>query len=433
MTKNYLVQSLMIAGIGLFLGGYGAYLWQYQEKSYTEVRDDAAPNGEAAVPVLPSVEELFPHVMPPNSTLNAVLQDQGFTPQTIHQIVEAAKPVANLGRLNSGVRFNIVYAPAVADADPVAIEIRFRFSATELLDVRKTGSLWHAEKIREVVDTKIRTFAGEVESSLWGSAVQAHMDPNLISELAEVFAWQIDFNREVQEGDRWRISVEQKFVRGQPIGWGSIQAAEYDNGDQKFSAVLFQINEQERGYFAPDGSNLKKMFLKSPLRYGRISSRFTTKRFHPILQINRPHLGVDYAAPVGTPIRAVGDASVEVAGTVGGAGKMIKLRHNAMYITAYKHLSGFAQGVHAGARVRQGQVIGYVGTTGLSTGPHLHFEFFQGGQYVDPLGKKFPSAEPVPARLFGQFQVAMKNQLASLPDWENSGRAELGSTQEPTH
>lgn len=399
--------------MGLLLGGVGAYLW------HTEARRPsvAVVETEVMVPVLPPIEEVYPYVIPPRSTLNSVLRKLNISGPVIHQIVEAAKPLSDLGRLSPGVRFQLTHLDG---SETELTGIRFRFSAAEMLDIKKMNGNWSAEKINEVIDTRIMTFSGVVTSSLWESAVEAKMDPNLISELAEVFAWQVDFSREVQQNDRWRISVEQKLVKGEPIGWGPILAAQYENGDQKYSGILFQWNGEERGYFAPDGSSLKKMFLKSPLRYGRISSRFTTKRFHPILQRHRAHLGVDYAAPIGTPVRAVGDGVVTQAGWNGGAGRMIKLRHNSTYTTAYKHLHGFAKGVRSGARVKQGQIIGYVGNTGLSTGPHLHFEFFQAGRYVDPLGRKFPSADPVPTQFLSQFQAESKNLMASLPAWNST-------------
>jgi murein DD-endopeptidase MepM/ murein hydrolase activator NlpD len=416
-TKVFLGVVLVAGGLGL--GAVGTFLWQNHQ-----AKEVVAVQVPADVPVLPTMEELYPHILPPNSTLNSVLREMSISPQVIHQLVEAAKPYYDLGRLNAGTRFQIGFAP---NSETEMNAMSFRFSPVESLRLKKVAGTWTAEKIVEQVETKVMTFSGNVESSLWESAVQAKMDPNLISELAEVFAWQIDFSREVQEGDRWRISVEQRRVHGQPVGWGSILAAEYENGDQSYSGVLYQVNDQERGYYAPDGTSLRKMFLKSPLKYGRISSRFSTKRFHPILQINRAHLGVDYAAPVGTPVRAVGDGVIADAGTHGGAGRMIRLRHNDTYTTAYKHLSGFAKGIHSGARVRQGQVIGYVGTTGLSTGPHLHFEFFQGGRYVDPLGRKFPSAEPVPATMMTQFQAATQQLMASLPTWDTSVAQKTGS------
>jgi len=404
-----------LCGFVFYFAASGAYFWATQGGRPPLQNSGENLEAESAPQLTPSVDELYPYVLPARSTLNGVLRNLEVSPQIIHKIVEAAKPVMDLGRLRPGVRFQLSYLPG---SENEVVAIRFRFSPAEMLEVSKIQDVWSAKKISEVVDTKIITFSGVVISSLWESAAAAKMDPNLISELAEVFAWQIDFSREVQVHDRWRISVEQKLVKGEAIGWGSILAAEYENDGHRHSAILFQVNEQERGYFAPDGSNLRRMFLKSPIRYGRISSRFTTKRFHPILQVNRPHLGVDYAAPIGTPIRAVGDGVITIASWNGGAGKMIKIRHNSIYTTAYKHLSGFGKGVHPGSRVSQGQIIGYVGTTGLSTGPHLHFEFFQGDRYVDPLGRKFPSADPVPVQLMSHFQSEVKVMMSSLPPWD---------------
>lgn len=387
------------------------------------------------VNILPSVEEVFPHVIPPRSTLNGVLRELGVSSQVIHQIVQAAKPVSDLGRLKPGTRFQLFYesfgektasaaippgtveTEAGSEAAAGVVGIKFRFSPVEMLDIKKIADEWSAQKITEVVETRVMTFSGIVKSTLWESAVEAKMDPNLIADLAEVFAWQVDFSREVQADDRWRLSVEQKLVKGEPVGWGSILAAEYQNEEQKFIGILYRVNENQAGYYSPDGVSLRRMFLKSPIRYGRISSRFNTRRLHPILQYRRPHLGVDYAAPIGTPIRAVGDGVAVEVGVRGGAGKMIRIRHNSEYATAYKHLNGFARGVRSGARVQQGQIIGYVGNTGLSTGPHLHFEFFQGGRFVDPLGKKFPSAEPIPSEQLAQFKTEATTLLTSLPDW----------------
>lgn len=377
---------------------------------------DQKPDRElsvAAEPVL-SVEDLFPHEIVPGSTLSSVMGSLGINSQVIWEIVQASKPIVDLGRLRPGTRFQLYYSEAV---EPEVVGIKFRFSPMELLEVKRGPEGWAAEQILETVETRVVTFTGMVTSSLWESAVEANMDPNLIADLAEIFAWQVDFAREVREQDRWRISVEQRLVKGEVIGWGAILAAEYENSGQLYQAALFQIDENTRGYFAPDGSSLRRMFLKSPIKYGRISSRFNRRRFHPVLRVRRPHLGVDYAAPTGTPIRAVGSGTITFARWSGGGGKVIKIRHNSIYTTAYKHLSRFARGIRPGSKVQQGQIIGYVGSTGLSTGPHLHFEFFRAGQYIDPLKYNFPSADPVPTNLLGQFQSEANSLLASLPEW----------------
>ncbi len=375
-----------------------------------------------------TIEEMFPHQIKAQSTLFSVLREAGVSPQVITEIVKEAKPYFDLTRVMPGTRFQLIEDVSV---ERQINEIRFRFSASEFLHIKKVNDLWVAEKIIEKVDIKVVTFAGVVVSSLWKSAESAQMDPNLISELAEIFGWQVDFAREVRVKDRWRLSVEQKFIKGEPVGWGAILAAEYQNAGDLHTAVLFRFNNGDSGYFAPDGSSLRRMFLKSPIKFGRISSRFSRKRMHPVLKINRPHLGVDYAAPIGTPVRAVGDGVVTFAGWLGGGGKTIKMRHNSTYSTAFKHLNGYAKNIRSGTKVRQGQIIGYVGNTGLSTGPHLHFEFYQRGQYIDPMGKKFPSADPVPSQLLGQFKAELPSLLSYLPSWEAASESERNAALNP--
>lgn len=365
-----------------------------------------------------SLEEEYPFVFAKNSTLFTELRKLGVDGSTIQKISTASKPQVNLSKIIPGTRYQVIRS---ANSSQMIESIKFYFSPVESLIVTRNpengADTWVAEKITETINTETVTYSGVVSTSLWDSAEQAQMDPELISDLAEIFAWQVDFAREVRVNDRWRLSVEKKLVKGKTVGWGSIVAAEYENAGQLFSATLFRAEGKNLGYFAPDGTSLRRMFLKSPIRYGRISSRFTKNRFHPILKTNRAHLGVDYAAPIGTPIRAVGDGVITLAAWSGGGGKVIKIRHNSTYETAYKHLRGFAPNVRSGARVSQGQIIGYVGTTGLSTGPHLHFEFFKDGRFVDPLGKKFPSADPIPKNLLAQFQAESSGLLGSLPAW----------------
>ena len=385
----------------------------------TEPKKLASSNSEMlpiqeATPL--SLEEAYPHVIEPRSNLSSNLRPLGVDASTVHDIVQASKNVYNLSRIPAGIRFNLTFAEEALGARLNAIE--FRLSPIEKVRVRRESDFWQAEKIVEEVDIQVVHFAGVVMSSLWESAQRAEMDSALIAELADIFGWEIDFAREVRLHDRWRLSVEQKLVQGTPVGWGSILAAEYENDGQVYQAALHRKDGEDMGYFDLQGNSLRKMFLKSPIRFGRITSGFNLRRFHPILKTRRPHLGVDYAAPIGTPIRAVGDGVVKMAGWKGGGGKVIQIRHNSTYQTNYLHLSGFARGVRTGARVKQGQVIGYVGTTGLSTGPHLHFEFYQAGKYVDPLGKKFPSADPIPPSQLAEFLNQASPRLAQLPAWE---------------
>jgi murein DD-endopeptidase MepM/ murein hydrolase activator NlpD len=356
------------------------------------------------VVVVVPIEVEYPYVMTSGATLSSALKRLNVSSQVVHQIVEAAKPVSDLTKVFPGLRFQVL---RTGEGSEDVVGFKFRFSAVESLELAKVNEQWTAKKKTEPTETRLVHFEGTVTSSLWESAEAAKMDPNLISEMAEIFAFEVDFAREVKANDTWTLSVEEKLVKGQHFAWGSVKNSDFINAGTKHSAVLFELNGEKIGYFAPDGSNLKKMFLKSPIKYGRISSRFNRARFHPILQVSRPHLGVDYAAPVGTPIRAVGSGVITTAAWVGGAGKMIRIRHNGVYETAYKHLSRFASGIRNGSRVQQGDVIGYVGNTGLSTGPHLHYEFYISGRFVYPMSQKFPSGEAIPENLMKQFQALL--------------------------
>ncbi|NCN39837.1 peptidoglycan DD-metalloendopeptidase family protein [bacterium] len=367
-------------------------------------------------PVLQTGAEVYSYSLPRNSTFYQALRELEFSPQEIRSIVQVADDHMDLSKLLPATKFDLVYAQKPLDR---IVEIGYSLEPAKRLRLKRgADSSWVAQVDLLETQTRVLSFTGRVNSSLWESAIYAGMDPVLVAEMASIFAWQIDFSREVQKGDRWRIMVEELLIEGKPAGWGDILAAEYDHQGEIHTGVLLRSSESgELGYFTPEGKSLRRMFLKAPIKFGRISSRFQKRRFHPILKTHRPHLGVDYAAPRGTPVMAVGDGVVTRASSMGGAGNTIKLRHNSMYMTHYKHLKSFAKGVRAGKKVRQGQIIGYVGSTGLSTGPHLHFELWENGRYVDPLGKKFPSSDPVPTKYLKTFVSQAKSWLGYLPKW----------------
>ena len=368
-------------------------------------------------PKIETTEELFPFVIAKNQSLYEILTSQGIASQEVFALVNASKKTFNLSRLNPKQRIAI-FTDKKEDGSVDFHGLHILIEPTRVLKVEKQDGNWHAEIHLEKIDIKVRDFQGLVVSSLWESAVQSGMDSQLIVELAEIFAWQIDFNRELRPNDRWRIVVEQQFVRGEAIGWGDILGAEYINEGESYKAILFRQDGEKIGYFDENGESLRKMFLKSPIKFGRITSRFNRRRFHPILKVRRPHLGVDYGAKRGTPVMAVGDGKVTIAKWRGGGGNTVKIRHNSVYKTAYKHLHKFAKGIRPGKRVRQGQIIGYVGSTGMSTGPHLHYEFYKHGKFVDPMKQKFPSAKPVPKTLKPMFLAQAQDHLGQLPVWD---------------
>lgn len=345
------------------------------------------------------------------------LKAAGLDAATAQKLVDQARPVYPLERVRAGTPFKVFLHKTTQKLH--SVEITFSLVETLLAQFHETSQDWTVELIQHPIQTETVTFSGDVNTSLWDSGLASGMDARLISDFADIFAWQVDFSREVQPGDRWRLTVEKKSVDGAFYEWGFIKVAEYHpvNGPV-LTGVRFPQDDPQASYYDLNGASLKRMFLKSPIQYARITSGFSKRRFHPVLKVNRPHNGVDYGAKPGTPVMAVGDGQVVSASFGSDTGNIVRIRHNSVYETAYLHLQGFASGVRKGNRVVQGQTIGYVGSTGLATGPHLHFSFFENGRFVDPLGMKFPSADPVAAEQLSEFKRLAQEVLVSLPSWK---------------
>ncbi|MEJ2321598.1 MAG: peptidoglycan DD-metalloendopeptidase family protein, partial [Gammaproteobacteria bacterium] len=250
------------------------------------------------------------------------------------------------------------------------------------------------ESVKKAVETRTETAQGTIRSSLFADGQNAGMSGKLIMNMAKLFNYDIDFGSELKQGDYFAVIYEADFVDGERIGTGNILAAEFVNNKKQYRVVRYEDDYGNIDYFDEEGRSRKKKFIRTPLNFTRISSRFTRKRWHPVLKRWRSHKGVDYAAPTGTPVWATGDGVVNVIGRQRGYGKVIYIKHG-QYITVYGHLNGFKRGLKKGDRVKQGQVIGYVGQTGLATGPHLHYEFRVNGKHVNPLSAKLPVADPL--------------------------------------
>jgi len=274
----------------------------------------------------------------------------------------------------------------------------------------------HVESHEREITRKLLTASGEIKTSLWNELVHQGANPSLALEMSEVYAWAIDFFG-LQKGDQFRVIYEQLLVENEVVGLGKIRTAWFKHANKDFYAFYF-IQDSIGDYFDEEAQSLRRTFLKAPLRFSRISSRFSHSRLHPVLKIRRPHHGVDYAAPTGTPVQAIGDGKIIYAARKGGAGNMVKIKHNGTYSTAYLHLSRFGKGIKSGVFVKQGDIVGYVGSTGLSTGPHLDFRFYKNGQAVDPLKVESPPAEPVDSsniESFNQYADKMKIELDGIP------------------
>jgi len=375
---------------------------------------DDQPQAFVAEPVRETVLES--HILR-RSTLFQTIKEMGMSNREAFRAIQSAKKVHRLRSIQAGTKVSIFKTlPPVDHISRIIIELE---PTKSIVISQNVDEDWTSEIEDKPIEIRNQSFQGRVETSLWESAVEAGIDPNLIVELAEIFAWQVDFSREVRSGDRFRFVVEQKFVGEKSVGWGKILVAEYENSSEALKAIYYATDDDSSSYFFPSGDSLKLMFLKSPIRFGRISSRFQRRRFHPILKLNRPHMGVDYAARPGTPVMAVGDGEVKYVGWKGGGGLTVIIRHNSTYRTAYKHLKAYRKGLSPRKKVKQGDVIGYVGATGLATGPHLHFEFYENGRFVDPLGRKFPSANPVPGKLLEEFKFLAKEKINQLPLWHS--------------
>jgi len=266
---------------------------------------------------------------------------------------------------------------------------------------------------KKPIITQLKTASGVITSSLWATMKAQALDPALAMELSEVYAWTIDFFG-IKKGDKFRVLYEENFVNGKTIGIGRIFAAQFVHAGEDFYAFRFTQNNEE-SFFDDKGKSLKKAFLKAPLKFNRISSVFSASRFHPVLKIYRPHFGVDYAAPTGTPVVSIGDGTVIAkAYQPAGGGNYLKIKHNSVYTTSYMHLSGFGPGISVGTRVHQGQLIGYVGATGLASGPHLDYRVFLNGSPVDPLKVKAPPTEPIAEKYMKAYSIHCDSLMTKL-------------------
>jgi murein DD-endopeptidase MepM/ murein hydrolase activator NlpD len=352
--------------------------------------------------------------------LSSVLSKFGVNLGTIDTIARNAKPVFDVRKIRQGNKFAIFQTTdsTVKSKYFVYENSPILYTVFELFD---SLQVYQGEK--EVV-YQMKTAQGEIQSSLWNAMKASKLDPMLALKMEEVYAWTVDFFG-LQKGDRFRLIYDEIYVDSTSIGINNIYAAQFDFYGKELFAFRFEKNDST-GYYNEKGENLQKQFLKAPLKFSRISSGFSSGRMHPILRIVRPHHGVDYAAPTGTPVMSIGEGIVVSKGWAGGGGNTVKIRHNSVYTTVYMHLSRYADGINQGARVRQGQVIGFVGSTGLSTGPHLDFRVYKGGSAVNPLTIESPPAKPVDEKYMQEYNILKDSLLRDLQkiEWKEKILAE---------
>ena len=343
-----------------------------------------------------------------NEPLYLSLLKKGIPSQLIYQLTSAIRGKFDLRKSLPGDSYTLVSTP-----DSILF---FEYQKGMIEKYRVTREQGELKASVEPLkfNRVVKSIQGEIGSSLWESMIDLCRNPELILKFAEVFEWEIDFLTEPQRGDSYRLIFEEYDMNGNFVKYGDILAAEYRSGRHVNQAVIYQIPGGRKDWFDPSGKTVRKAFLKSPLNYRRISSRFSYRRFHPILKIFRPHLGVDYAAPAGTPIVSSADGVVISAGWKGGLGKAVEIRHANGFVTSYGHLSAIARGIRSGARVNQKDLIGYVGSSGISTGPHLDYRVQVNGRFVNPLKMIAPPVEPIRPEYMADFQAHRDNLLYAL-------------------
>lgn len=341
-------------------------------------------------------------------SISSILQRLQIDEASVAQVLQHTREARALYRLIPGrtIRANTSAAGHL-------LALRY-LNGTQLLKIDREADALRVSEGPAEVETRILMHSGEIKSSLFAATDAAGMSDAVAIQIAEVFSTDIDFHRDLRQGDRFAAIYEMQYHLGEPVKTGRLLSAEFINNGKTFQAVWFENPEGQGGYYTLDGKNIRKAFLRSPLEFSRISSGFSNSRFHPVLKTWRAHKGVDYAAPTGTRVRATGNGIVEFAGRQGGYGNVVVLRHQSKYTTWYGHLSRFASGIHKGKRVSQGEVIAYVGSTGLATGPHLHYEFRTNNVQQNPLRIAMPPAPPLAPQYRAAFDEAARPQAVRL-------------------
>jgi murein DD-endopeptidase MepM/ murein hydrolase activator NlpD len=343
-----------------------------------------------------------------NDTLEAIFRRMALSPADLAAIRQLPGIRQSLDLLKPGDAIKVTHSAGAVK------ELSRKVSETQTLHVVRDNGGFAAQLTDNPVQTRIRTASAVIDSSLFQAAESAHISDAVALELANVFAWDIDFVLDIREGDRFTAVYQQVYQDGKYLRDGEVLAAEFVNGGKVYRAVRFVDEKGAVGYYTPDGKPMRKAFLRAPLEFTRVSSVFNPHRLHPILNLIRGHMGTDYAAPIGTPVHASGDGKVSFEGVRGGYGNAVLLSHGGGISTLYGHMSRFARNVHVGSSVQQGQVIGYVGMTGLATGPHLHYEYLMNGVHKDPQSVKLPAAEPLRAEAMEKFHSDTTPLIASL-------------------
>jgi len=352
------------------------------------------------------VKKENPRTIKKGDTITALLGNY-LSNQQILQLVRQSKNIFSFSKLCIGQPYRIFLIDGQFNS------FLYNIDRDEQLLIQQDGNQFKISRI-PIYDVRTEVINGTITSSLFDAVAKIGEEAELAINLADIFAWDIDFMLDIRKGDSFRAVVEKRFLKGHPVGYGRILAAEFINQGKSYRAILFGDGSGNTNYYDPEGRNLRKGFLKAPLDFTRISSGFTMRRYHPITKTWKAHPAIDYVAPTGTPIKTVGEGTVKRIGRTRGNGNFIEILHSNGYSTLYLHMSKFAKGITKGKRVTPGQIIGYVGATGLATGPHLCFRMRKNGKPVNPNKVKMPKAPAVPSENMAEFRTLAAPLLAQL-------------------
>ena len=354
----------------------------------------------------------------PGDNLSIIGNRLNIPSNEIHQILNSGTEAKRLLNIFPGQKIEFNF-----DKYQRLIGLKYQPTITETLYIDRNLNNFNAQLITKELNVDLNFASGIIEDSLFLAANKAGLNDNTTMELADIFGWDIDFALDIRKGDSFSALYEEKFLEGEKVRNGNILAAEFITQSRKITAIRYEDSNGNIGYFTPEGLSMRKTFRRNPLDIVRITSRFNLQRKHPVLHKIRAHRGVDYAAGTGTPIRATGDGKVITARVKGGYGNAVEIQHGQKFSTLYAHLSKFGKGIKEGRYVKQGQIIGYVGSTGLATGPHLHYEFKVNGVHRNPLTIELPHANPVAAEEKQRFQEHANNLLEMFDTHKNKRTA----------
>jgi murein DD-endopeptidase MepM/ murein hydrolase activator NlpD len=343
-------------------------------------------------------------------SLAKIFSRVNLSPAVVYAVMHSGGPAKQLRDIRPGQTLNL----RIEKDSHQLSRLEYVQSRTRQLEITHTDDGYKASLHTQNIEIRHAYATGTINDSLFLAGRKAGLSDTMIMQLAGIFGWDIDFALDIREGDSFIVVYEEKYLHGEKVGDGNILAAEFINNHSQYRAFRYTSANGDSEYYSEDGKNMRKAFLRTPVQFSRISSRFTLHRKHPILNRIRAHKGVDYAAKRGTPIRATGNGKIIFRGRKGGYGNVIVIRHGSTYSTLYGHMDHFRRGLHTGSKVKQGQVIGYVGMTGLATGPHLHYEFRVHGVHRNPLTVKLPSARHLPKSLRPDFLQHTSQYVAQL-------------------